>query len=62
LAQRGRRGVNQHRKIILVDTLPGVAGHQLAQIIASYFFGFHGQMIAFFSKKVNVVFAKFSLL
>ncbi|MNT10826.1 hypothetical protein D3C72_1456770 [compost metagenome] len=61
LAQRGRRGLNQHCKVVLVNALTGVAGHQLAQIIASYFFGFHWTMIAFFSKKVNIVFAKLSL-
>ncbi|MNG49814.1 hypothetical protein D3C79_77450 [compost metagenome] len=62
LAQCRRRGLYQQRKLVLVDTLSGVAGHQLAQIIASYFFGFHRRMIALFSKKVNIAFTKYFLL
>ncbi|MBS2693693.1 hypothetical protein KFY51_27610, partial [Salmonella enterica subsp. enterica serovar 1,4,[5],12:i:-] len=58
LAQRRRGRLNQRGEFILVDALPGVAGHQFAQIVAPDFFSFHRAMIALFSKKVNNDFAK----
>ncbi|MNP55438.1 hypothetical protein D3C76_1500870 [compost metagenome] len=53
LAQRWRRRSHQDGELILVGALPGETCHQIAQVVAPDFFGFHAPMVSLFSKKVN---------